>query len=100
MKLKSYACHIMLLIAFIAVAGPGYCASEAVEKQIPLPIGEMTDMLVKWWGDTGYQIQRTEPETGNVRLNVIKGQENWQVDLVPSLRPGNPGHRQFFRNEP
>ena len=83
MKLKPYACHIVLLIALITVAEPGYGASEAVEKQIPLPIGEMTDMLVKWWGDAGYQIQRSEPEAGHVRFHAIKGQENWQVDLAP-----------------
>jgi len=83
MKLKPYACHIFLLIALITVAESGYSASEAVEKQIPLPIGEMTDMLVKWWGDAGYQIQRSEPEAGYVRFHALKGSENWQVDLAP-----------------
>jgi serine protease Do len=83
MKLKHYACHIMLLIALITVAESGHGASEAVEKQLPLPIGEITDMLVKWWGDAGYQIQRSEPEAGYMRLAAIKDQENWQVDLAP-----------------
>ncbi|MBI5590684.1 MAG: trypsin-like peptidase domain-containing protein [Deltaproteobacteria bacterium] len=83
MKLKPYAFQIILLIAFIAVTGLGYCASEAVEKQIPLPIGEMTDLLEKWWADAGYQIQRSEPEAGLVRFHAIKGRESWQVDLAP-----------------
>jgi len=83
MKLKPYACHIVLLIALITVAEPGYGGSEAVEKQIPLSIGEMTDLLVKWWGDAGYQIQHSEPEAGQVRFQAIKGPENWQVDLAP-----------------
>jgi serine protease Do len=83
MKHKPHACHIILLIALITVAEPGYSASETVEKQIPLPIGEMADMLVKWWGDAGYQIQRSEPEAGNVRFHAIKGQDNWLVDLAP-----------------
>jgi serine protease Do len=83
MTLKPYVRHIMLLIALITIAGHGYGATEAVEKQIPVPIGEMTDMLVKWWEDTGYQIQRTEPENGYVRFYAVKGQEACQVDLAP-----------------
>jgi serine protease Do len=83
MKHKPHACHIFLLIALITVAEPGYSATETVERQILLPIGEMTDVLVKWWDDAGYQIQRSEPEAGYVRFHAIKGQDNWQVDLVP-----------------
>jgi len=83
MKIKPYVWQMMLLTALITAPEPGYCASEAVEKRIPLPIGEMADMLAKWWTDTGYQIQRTEPEAGYVRFRAIKGQENWQVDLAP-----------------
>jgi serine protease Do len=83
MKISPYACHILLLTALITVAEPVHSASEAVEKQIPLPIGEITDMLVKWWGDDGYQIKRSEPKAESVRLNAIKDQENWQVDLAP-----------------
>jgi serine protease Do len=83
MKLKSNAFHFFLLIALVIIAEPVHSASEAAEKQIPLPIGEITDMLVKWWDDAGYQIKRSEPEPESVRLTAIKGQENWQVDLAP-----------------
>ncbi|MFH1168039.1 MAG: serine protease [Pseudomonadota bacterium] len=65
------------------VVEPGYSATEALEKRIPLSVGEMTDLLIRWWGDSGYRIQRTDPEMGHVRLRAIKDPESWQVDLSP-----------------
>ncbi len=83
MKLMPYACRILLLSALIAVAEPGHGASEAMEKQVPRPIGEITDVLVTWWGDAGYQVQRSEPEAGYVRIHATRDQEDWQADLAP-----------------
>lgn len=83
MKPKHYACRMVLLAALVVISNPGYCATYGVEKQIPLPIGEMTEVLVKWWQAAGNQIRRTEPEAGGVQLYAEKGMENWKVDLIP-----------------
>lgn len=83
MNLKPTVCQIFLLITLITVVEPGYGATQSAEKQIPLAVGEMTDLLVKWWEDAGYRIRRMEPEAGHVTLNAIKDQESWQVDLSP-----------------
>jgi serine protease Do len=83
MKRKQHVFLITLIAAFVAIGQASYCAAEAIEKRIPLPIGEMTEVLIKWWEDTGNQIRKTEPETGCVRLYAEKGMENWKVDLAP-----------------
>lgn len=82
-QLKPYACHLMLWITLLTVVETGYGATEISERRIPLSVAEMADMLLKWWEDAGYQIQRTDPKEGYVNLHAIKDQENWQVDLSP-----------------
>jgi serine protease Do len=82
-RLKSYACHMMLLITLLTVFEPGYSATVASEKRIALSVSELTDMLSKWLGDTGYQIRRVDSKEGYVRLDAKKDQESWQVDLAP-----------------
>lgn len=82
-QLRYKASHIILLVAISILVGPDYCTAQAEEKYIPLPIGEITEVLIKWWSDNGSQIQRTEPRPGFVRLHSTKGPDSCQVDLSP-----------------
>jgi serine protease Do len=75
--------HGCLLAALFMFAGTQVCLSAEGNRSYPLPMDEMAEVLQKWWGSGGFQVQRSIPQPGLLMLYAKKGGESWQVRLVP-----------------
>jgi serine protease Do len=64
------------LIGMILFADTGSSA-----ELYSLPIAEMESILLHWLIQSGFEVQRTELNTGQVKLTAVRAQERWQIYL-------------------
>jgi len=73
-----------ILIVNLSLIPPSLLAEQKGSlRPYPLPIVEAEGVLSGWLMQSGFEVSRSSPETGTVRLTGLKGEEIWEVILSP-----------------
>jgi serine protease Do len=72
-----------LLLCLIIFCDSPCIGSESSSRSYSLPISELETILLDWLTRSGFEIQRSRLKMGDVRLNITRPAENWQIVLKP-----------------
>ena len=80
LKVITIGCLFLCLIIFcdFSLAGP-----ESASKLYSLPISELEAIVLDWLTRSGFEIQRSRLKMGDVRLNITRPAEKWQIVIKP-----------------
>lgn len=72
-----------LLLCLIIFCDSSYAGSESASKLYSLPISELEAIVLDWLTRSGFEIQRSRLKMGDVRLNITRPAEKWQIVIKP-----------------
>jgi len=74
---------VCLLISLIIFCDFSFAGPESASKLYSLPIGELEAIVLDWLTRSGFEIQRSRLKMGDVRFNITRPAEKWQIVLKP-----------------
>jgi serine protease Do len=80
-KFIKISCLLLCLIVFYVAPCAG---SDSAARLYSLPIAELEAIVSDWLIRCGFEIQRTRLKMGDVRLNITRPAETWQILLKPN----------------
>ena len=73
----------LILVFFVLISIPLFAGTEGSLKLYPLPVAELEEVLLGWLTRSGFEVFRTSLKMGQVQLNAVKAEKNWQIFLKP-----------------
>ena len=72
-----------IIILSLVLASSLFAGIETSPRFYSLPVVEIEEILSRWLIDSGFDVSRSSPEGGRVRLRGLKGSESWEIILMP-----------------
>jgi serine protease Do len=91
------SCLLLCLIIFCDSLCTG---SESSSRLYSLPISELESIVFDWLTRSGFEIQRSEHERGDVQLTITRPAEKWQIVLKPHSALITEFHARSTANAP
>lgn len=73
----------IFILSFILGSSYLFATTESIQRLYPIPVTEAEEILSRLLIDSSFEVSQTSLEFGRIRLNAIKGNESWQVILMP-----------------
>jgi len=74
---------LLLVLSVVLIGAPLFAETEGSMKLYPLPITELEGIIFNWLTHSGFEVRRTYLKMGQVQLNAVRANENWQILLRP-----------------
>lgn len=80
MKFKGFW---ILILSLVLGYSSLFADTESTQRLYPIPVAEAEEILSLWLIGSGFEVSLTYPDVSQVRLNALKGNENWLIMLRP-----------------